>query len=565
MYKALLDKIVKIFEINPNTTNDGLDLAFELLSSSIAFNKSPFFIRENCWNILESNSGVNANGQDGKIDSYNVYQNKERIVIDLLQAKNTNQIKLNDISGYFTSVDNYIVKLLRNLPDGYKSLGNVQEKIDECLLRYPRHSVKYNVYVAAHEFDSQLKSNIIQIFDNTFGNNDVELFFVDTTLIESKIEDIRDMITKEKFNKSRTKISFAQTTECRNEGESKILVGIINSKEVINIINDEFENNFDLSRLFSGNVRGFLGSTYVNDQIKSTIIKTPKKFLSLNNGAVLLCDKIEPRELNTYVIENAVIINGQQTFASIYKYAKSNTIMEKINIQVKVIEISEKYRVIAQNEISRSSNQANTIDDMDLLSNKPLIKAVRQFFWSKGLYLSVKEGETLNDLFFDNSEKVGVIDIIKMWVSIYLKRPNDGKTTKKNIKIFIEAYDGIEPYNKLVETKNHTAMCEMFYNSFLAMKILSEFSNHYKHESFFDHAKYFIMFLICQTKGFDFMSFNQNDFDEIIDIVKKCIAIEVERKGTDYTHNNYFKSSRPITDYSQQPLKTIKQAIKEIF
>lgn len=154
-----------------------------------------------------------------------------------------------------------------------------------------------------------------------------------------------------------------------------------------------------------------------------------------------------------------------------------------------------------------------------------------------------------------------------MWVSIYLKRPNDAKTTKKIIKIFLDGYDEKDPYNLMVKESNHDNMCTMFYTSYTAIKKLNEYSSQYSNESFFEHAKYFLMFILSQIYDFNFENLDTDHFDTAIDKIKNCIEIEKNRnldKGTEYSHNNYFKSSRPISDYNPNILHKLASNLEEL-
>lgn len=380
MIDIILQKLVNAFNIDTNNLSTNKDLAYELLSASIAFNRSPYYIKENGWNIKEIGSRITNNSQDGKIDAFNVGITNESILIELIQSKNTSSVSTNDIDNYFTSIKNYIMDLNNSLPTSHQSLEKIRILINDYLDKYPNFSVKYKIYISANSFNASLLQNIQIIFNSTFLRHEAELKCIDNSFIENEVLSIQNKITNENYNTVKATISFEQNAELRDEEQSKILIGIVNANEVFKMIDEEFKANYDLTRLFSSNVRGFLGSSPVNELIKNTILNKPKTFLSLNNGAVILCDRIEPRASNAFVITNPNIINGQQTMASIYKYAKRNQPLNKVNLQVKIIELSEHHRYNAQNEISRSSNQANKIDDIDLLANKPLIKKLRSFF-----------------------------------------------------------------------------------------------------------------------------------------------------------------------------------------
>jgi len=76
--------------------------------------------------------------------------------------------------------------------------------------------------------------------------------------------------------------------------------------------------------LYHKNIRGFKGSTDVNDAIIATAKDTPDNFLYFNNGITLLCSELEKQPLggkarNSGVFEcrGASVVNGAQTVGSI--------------------------------------------------------------------------------------------------------------------------------------------------------------------------------------------------------------------------------------------------------
>jgi hypothetical protein len=76
--------------------------------------------------------------------------------------------------------------------------------------------------------------------------------------------------------------------------------------------------------LYHKNIRGFKGSTDVNDSIVSTVKDAPAKFLYFNNGITLLCSELEKQPLGgkcrssgIFDCKGASVVNGAQTVGSI--------------------------------------------------------------------------------------------------------------------------------------------------------------------------------------------------------------------------------------------------------
>lgn len=77
-------------------------------------------------------------------------------------------------------------------------------------------------------------------------------------------------------------------------------------------------------RLFSDNIRNFIGLTEINEEIMNTLMNEPEKFLYFNNGITVLCKKINKKLLGggdkgtgIFVCEGISIVNGAQTVGCI--------------------------------------------------------------------------------------------------------------------------------------------------------------------------------------------------------------------------------------------------------
>ena len=102
----ILDIFIDRFSIlsNLKETDDARkqkrDLAFELLSCITIFKVSPYYAIEECWNAIEKDGIYLNDGEDGKIDGFFVVGDNDKIIVSLVQAKNTNKILQKDIELY---------------------------------------------------------------------------------------------------------------------------------------------------------------------------------------------------------------------------------------------------------------------------------------------------------------------------------------------------------------------------------------------------------------------------------------------------------------------------------
>jgi len=128
-------------------------------------------------------------------------------------------------------------------------------------------------------------------------------------------------------------------------------------------------------RLFARNVRGFLGDTQINRNMRETLNKEPEFFWYYNNGVTIVCDSAEQvsRSGNKVLrLVNPQIINGQQTTRTLHECAGKSS---KATVLVRVISVPRESEHDAQrfeNLVSRivaATNWQNAIRASDLMAN----------------------------------------------------------------------------------------------------------------------------------------------------------------------------------------------------
>lgn|GEM_PF-1206220 len=562
----LLDVFIDKFSIVgvENTIKSKRQVAFELLSCVCVFHVSPFYAKDNCWTAIKEGDEYKTDGQDGKIDGYYVQANDEQITVNVLQSKFTDKVKQNDVELFFTSVKKYIITQTNQLPDGYKSLKTIIDVINEKLKQHPNAIFKFKLYLCSGADNDRTKT-FQDCFERENFGPDVDIEFLDYTDINNIINDIRLNILNERTNKNT--IRLKSETNIQNVSTVDVAVAILSGKEVIKLIKSEFEVNFELSRLFSGNVRGFLDKTEVNLAISDTLKNDPSTFITKNNGVVITCDNytIDPNRTDI-TITNPVIINGQQTVSTIYNFYPKETDSSKICVLIKFIKVSDKSnRDKKLIEIAKASNQSNKIGSIDLLSNRPLFKDLSKQFGEKNIYLKIKDGELLNELFLQRLTVVDFKDLLQIWVAIFLKRPADAKTVNKNIKIFTKAYEGTnDVFKSLTLQKNADKLIKSFICAYDVLLFKNtKVYEFFKNEAYYKHAQFFILYLLNE-KNSNFLANPTNaDLTEVKNDLENFISKARKRKedaNLEFTYNNYFKSTQPQLDY----LSSIGEEVKNL-
>jgi hypothetical protein len=128
-------------------------------------------------------------------------------------------------------------------------------------------------------------------------------------------------------------------------------------------------------RIFARNVRGFQGSTEVNDSMLDTLQECPELFWYFNNGVTIVCDDAEllgSSGRQRLRVDNPQIINGQQTTRMLHSVLSG---AHAASVLVRVIRIPRKSargdhgfdELVDQ--IVKSTNWQNYISEADLRSN----------------------------------------------------------------------------------------------------------------------------------------------------------------------------------------------------
>ena len=153
-------------------------------------------------------------------------------------------------------------------------------------------------------------------------------------------------------------------------------------------------------RLFARNIRGFLGSTPVNEAMSKTLDEQPDHFFYYNNGITIICDKAEKRSSkgrDFLCVNNPQVINGQQTTRMLATHGENG---KRATVLVKVIQVQRQTKdgdegfdaLVSQ--IVSGTNWQNAIKASDLMSNdRRQIEIERGLRKLKYLYLRKKQSK----------------------------------------------------------------------------------------------------------------------------------------------------------------------------
>lgn len=159
------------------------------------------------------------------------------------------------------------------------------------------------------------------------------------------------------------------------------------------------------ARLLELNVRSFLqlrGS--VNRGIRNTLLNSPERFLSYNNGiaataSAIMLIPLEDGGMGIKSVTDFQIVNGGQTTASLHHaLTKDKASLEEVFVQMKLTEVPPDQLLEVVPLISQYANSQNKVNQTDFSTNQPYhveLEKLSRTVWAPG-----QEGSHRNTRWF---------------------------------------------------------------------------------------------------------------------------------------------------------------------
>ena len=275
----------------------------------------------------------------------------------------------------------------------------------------------------------------------------------------------------DKISKFHTpEITFEKSISLSSVDEVELsLLTIIKFSELKKLILTPEDNLKE--KLFIENVRSYIGSTNVNKDIRETLSTDSQRqyFPFLNNGLVIICDKIErhPVKERSFTLTFPRIINGCQTTNELFRKYKEINDIDSVEIVAKVISTRNN---ILKKKIIYSANNQNSIS-RDLQSLNDFHEKIESYFLGK---------ESLSyHLFFERLRgqhssvtppysKINIETLARVFISVFLKKPHEMKS--KAISIIEDYQNKDMVFNSIKHNPNQYYYCGVlwyWFNYFL--------------------------------------------------------------------------------------------------
>lgn len=164
------------------------------------------------------------------------------------------------------------------------------------------------------------------------------------------------------------------------------------------------------TRLFVKNLRGVLGDTDVNNEIRDTIEKTPELFWYFNNGVTIVAKKVVKAlvgggdtAVGVFKCDDVSVVNGAQTVGAIGKYAESGkTNHHRITVPIRIISLEDSQAEFGEN-VTKTNNRQNRIENRDFVALDPEQGRIRTELALESIEYHVlrEESATRTDTAFD--------------------------------------------------------------------------------------------------------------------------------------------------------------------
>lgn len=152
-------------------------------------------------------------------------------------------------------------------------------------------------------------------------------------------------------------------------------------------------------RLFEKNLRQFLGSSAVNQDIVDTLLQRPEEFWYFNNGITAVASDVAKKPIGGNSTESAIfectgfcVVNGAQTVGSIFAATTQNAeAVAKAMVPVRIISSAKSADPFAS-EVTRFTNTQNAIEKRDFVALDPQQERIRQELHIEGVEYAYKSG-----------------------------------------------------------------------------------------------------------------------------------------------------------------------------
>jgi len=552
--------------LNKITQNYGIDKdkAFEVFSIAAILDKSFDEVFNNI--IIKGRN-------DGGIDGVYYLEDNGFYQMFVFQCKNRASLIPNEINKFRGDFRDLFI-------DGNRvSRGNISDikpKIDEYLeLTRKGFTIDHKLYFIFNGLinDTNYRNNITAF--ETYNNPGDNFFVIDGAELYDRI----DILIKAQGRRNKVEFSFnpisSNIVPSDNQGlisfqitNVKAITCRISATELCKLVDKEIERNQRDEKLFSENIRGFLGlRNKTNKKIKETLdSEDPFNFPFLNNGITILCESLtvpKSPQAGSYIVPvvNPVIVNGLQTTKVIYEVYKNDE--KKLTDVTLLIRLYETNDTALIDKITDATNTQSAINFRDKISNKDFTTYTKALFEANCIGYISKRGETfINNFSKQVGEAVESETVIKYWYATFYEKPEISKNSIS--KVLEDVYDATNmesPLDKLFNGDRNSPIYKQLLIAYKIYRFVQKMKSQKVNGSeFIAHADELLSYGVYKNVEGDFISVDDSDkmkdvYNEVYSIVEKIVKDEIELHNNQnkvFSFSSFFKSPKCRVEYNKE-------------
>lgn len=203
------------------------------------------------------------------------------------------------------------------------------------------------------------------------------------------------------------------------QGVKESYVGYLPALEYLSIIRDD--DGSVVRGLFYDNVRDWLDSNDVNDEIRASIASDDKeRFALMNNGVTIIARTCITTGDKVY-IEHFSIVNGCQTSHSLHE--ESEHLDSTVMVPIRLI-CTQDDQII--NSIIRATNRQTQVSEEQFFALEEFSKELEEYFnafqGSKRLYYE-RRTDQFSSASVEKTRRVSPANMIKAYAAMFLREP----------------------------------------------------------------------------------------------------------------------------------------------
>lgn len=309
------------------------------------------------------------------------------------------------------------------------------------------------------------------------------------------------------------------------------------------------------ARLFSDNIRNFVGLTEINESIMNTLSNEPQNFWYFNNGITILCQKVQKkplgggdRSMGYFVCEGVSVVNGAQTVGCIgHSHEQAPDKLSNARVMIRLISLEDCPTDFGI-RITKATNTQNRVEKRDFVSLDPLQERLKTELMLEGRvyhYIRTDEVVVPDDFNYSLEESTIALACQNKDVSLAVQ-------AKREIG---KLWDDItqKPYTDIF---NSSVTSTQIWRSIRVLRIVNatlkskESTSQGRERSCYISANRFILHLVFQKiptqvildPQFNFEQYLQDDLPNIINELTNLCKIKVEENYPESLIHQVFRN-----------------------